>query len=267
MFFYGPKLSQRRFSFEEYSLIGKVAVNSSAQEENYYYHTDQVGTVLAISNAAGQKVWEAGYKPFGEEYSVVASEENAKRFVGKEKDIETGLNYFGARYLFSGIGRFLSPDAVRAVDVQSGQINAALLANPYRYVDPDGRSPKDRSLFSGVGMGGSQGLPSYAGMDRAGNLRPIARPSRPVGKVPTGAQGLKPVINPQGKQTGIAFTDGRGGANKQVDTIRIMNSTPPRGKSPGYPDGYIKYQNKAGQGVDPYTGKTLPNSQSHYPID
>ena len=95
-------------------LIGKVAVNPSAQEENYYYHTDQVGTVLAISNAAGQKVWEADYKPFGEEFSVVASDENAKRFVGKEKDVETDLNYFGARYLHTEIGRFLAPDAVRA---------------------------------------------------------------------------------------------------------------------------------------------------------
>nr|WP_320049937.1 RHS repeat-associated core domain-containing protein [uncultured Desulfuromonas sp.] len=183
-------------------LVGKVAVNSELGEEVSYYHTDPTGTVLAISDALGQKVWEADYKPFGEEYIISANEENTKRFVGKEKDIETGLNYFGARYLFSGIGRFLAPDAVRAVDAQSGQINAALLANPqrhnvyayslnnpYRYVDPDGRSPKDRSLFSGVGMGGSQGLPSYAGMDRAGNLRPIAKSSRLLSAPPSGSKG------------------------------------------------------------------------------
>jgi hypothetical protein len=62
--------------------------------------------------------------------------------------------------------------------------------------------------------------------------------------VPKGAQGPKPGINPQGKQTGTAFTGGKGGANKQVDTMRIMDPTPPRGKSPGYPEGYIKYENK-----------------------
>src|ERR1700742_1011410 len=40
----------------------------------------------------------------------------------------------------------------------------------------------------------------------------------------------------------------------------------PRGASPGYPNGYIKYMNANGQGVDPYTGKTLSNAQNHFPI-
>ncbi len=85
-----------------------------------------------------------------------------------------------------------------------------------------------------------------------------------------GATGPTPVINPTGNQTGVAFTGGSGGANGQVSTMRIMNPTSPRGNSPGYPNGYIKYENSASprpQGVDPYTGKTLPNSQSHFPID
>jgi len=48
--------------------------------------------------------------------------------------------------------------------------------------------------------------------------------------------------------------------------MRTMDPTPPRGASPGYPNEYIKYENSAGQGVDPYTGRTIPNSQSHFPI-
>lgn len=46
--------------------------------------------------------------------------------------------------------------------------------------------------------------------------------------------------------------------------MRIMDPTPPRGASPGYPNNYIKYENINKQGVD--TGRTLPNSQSHFPI-
>ncbi|WP_211237664.1 hypothetical protein [Shewanella colwelliana] len=84
--------------------------------------------------------------------------------------------------------------------------------------------------------------------------------------VPKGAAGPTPVVNPGGKTTGSAFTNGKGGANGKVDTMRIMNPTPPRGKSPGYPNGYIKYENKSGQGVDPYTGRTISNKDSHYPI-
>jgi filamentous hemagglutinin len=87
--------------------------------------------------------------------------------------------------------------------------------------------------------------------------------------VPNGATGPTPVLNPGGNQTGVAFTGGAGGENGKVSTIRIMDPTQPRGASPGYPDGYVKYENSAQpkpQGVDPYTGKTLPNSQSHFPI-
>lgn len=87
--------------------------------------------------------------------------------------------------------------------------------------------------------------------------------------VPKGATGPVPVINPQGKKTGVAFTGGTGGTNGQVKDMRIMDPTPPSGRNPGYPNGYIKYQNSHSprpQGVDPYTGRTLPESQAHFPI-
>ena len=116
-----------------------------------FYHTDPVGTPLAMSDQKGEQVWQAEYKPFGEEFTVNDLVDNNRRFVGKEKDDETGLDYFGARYLSVESGRFLAVDPVRAVDEFSGQINSAILANPqrlnvyayslnnpYRYVDPDG---------------------------------------------------------------------------------------------------------------------------------
>lgn len=85
--------------------------------------------------------------------------------------------------------------------------------------------------------------------------------------MPKGATGPSPVVNPGGKTTGSAFTGGKGGANGQVDTMRIMNPTQARGKSPGYPNGYIKYENRAGQGVNPNTGRTVSNKDSHFPIN
>ena len=87
--------------------------------------------------------------------------------------------------------------------------------------------------------------------------------------VPKGAKGPTPVVNPSGKQTGVAFTGGTGGQNGKVATMRIMDPTLPKGKSPGYPDGYIKYQNASTpkpQGVNPQSGQTVSNTQSHYPI-
>lgn len=124
-----------------------------AAEVVTFYHTDPVGTPLAMTDANGQKVWEADYNPFGEEYTIDAIQENNRRFVGKEKDAETGLDYFGACYMAVEAGRFLAPDPVRAVDGFTGQINASLLNNPqrlniyayslnnpYKYVDSDGRA-------------------------------------------------------------------------------------------------------------------------------
>ncbi len=129
-----------------------LAIVANAGETITFYHTDQTGTPIAISDQNGNKVWEADYKPFGEEHAITQSIENNRRFVGKEKDTETGLNYFGARYLSSSEGRFLAPDPVRAVNSYSGRINREILINPqrhntyayslnnpYRYVDPDGR--------------------------------------------------------------------------------------------------------------------------------
>lgn len=107
---------------------------------------------------------------------------------------------------------------------------------------------------------------------------PAAAPTTPAGPsyvvssngtafpVPSGASGPTPVINPGGRQTGVAFTGGAGGSNGQVATMRMMDPTPARGNSPGYPAGYIKYENAGKQGVDPYSGKTLPNSKSHFPV-
>ena len=94
----------------------------------------------------------------------------------------------------------------------------------------------------------------------------VVTPKGDVISVPKGATGPVDVVNPSGKTTGFAYTGGSDGINGQVSTVRIMDSTPPRGQSPGYPNGYVKYENANKQGIDFVTGKTLPNSKSHIPL-
>lgn len=84
--------------------------------------------------------------------------------------------------------------------------------------------------------------------------------------VPKGVISPTAVVNSGGKITGKAFTGGKGGVNRQVDTMRIMNATPAKGGSPSYSKGYVKYTNAIKQGVDPYTGRTISNTASHFPI-
>jgi len=64
------------------------------------------------------------------------------RFTGKERDSESGLDYFGARYFGSALGRFTSPDPLlnsgRPDDPQTWNRYAYTLNNPLRYTDPNG---------------------------------------------------------------------------------------------------------------------------------
>jgi len=123
-----------------------------AAEQVFFYHTDPAGTPLAMTDSTGKVVWKADYKPFGEEQTVTGTTSNGKRFVGKEKDEETGLSYFNVRYQDAKIGRFTSPDPVGAVDPRTSKTNEMMLHNPqrlnayayglnnpYSFVDHDGK--------------------------------------------------------------------------------------------------------------------------------
>ena len=100
-------------------LIFLLVGSAFAGEKVYFYHTDPAGTPLIMTDASGNVVWKADYKPFGEEFSITGNVDNKERFAGKEKDSETGLYYFGARYMRPEIGRFASPDPVGAVDART----------------------------------------------------------------------------------------------------------------------------------------------------
>jgi RHS repeat-associated protein len=148
-------------------------LNARAADQVYFYHTDPVGTPMAISDANGQVVWRGDYKPFGEEDSVTGSLANDRKFIGKEKDEETGPYYFGARYMESKIGRFTAVDPVRAVDPRTSEtndetnnkkdeanvlidpqkLNSYVYAhnNPMRWIDPFGLRDVDVFIWRAKG--------------------------------------------------------------------------------------------------------------------
>ena len=76
----------------------------------------------------------------------------SSRSTGKERDTESGLDYFGARYYASSMGRFMSPDwAAKATPVpcakldnpQSLNLYSYVLNNPLSKADPDGHCVED----------------------------------------------------------------------------------------------------------------------------
>ena len=107
-----------------------------------YYHVDAVGSVRAISNGSGGEVGRHDFLPFGEEGGNTGTD--TRRFTGKERDAETGLDYFGARYYRADLGRFTTVDPVytwqeNLADPQRWNRYAYVRNNPLRYTDPDGR--------------------------------------------------------------------------------------------------------------------------------
>jgi RHS repeat-associated protein len=121
-----------------------------------YIHTDAVGSIRAVSNAAGTLVVSNNFLPFGERDPVGTANPLTTRrlFAGKERDAETDYDYFGARYLASRSARFTSVDPVldlekALADPQRWNRYAYALNNPLRNVDPDGREP----ITTGVAVG------------------------------------------------------------------------------------------------------------------
>jgi RHS repeat-associated protein len=72
-----------------------------------------------------------------------------QQFTAKERDRETGLDYFGARYYASTQGRFISIDPLlasgRPFNPQTWNRYAYALNNPIRFTDPSGLQEQDES--------------------------------------------------------------------------------------------------------------------------
>jgi RHS repeat-associated protein len=123
--------------------------------------TDDLGSVRLVGDVNGNYISRHDFLPFGEETSssdpnrpvaagFTLSDSATQRFTGKERDSESGLDYFGARYYGSALGRFSSPDpsALAFADPtnpQSFNLYSYGWNNPLVNTDPTGMSCLDTS--------------------------------------------------------------------------------------------------------------------------
>jgi RHS repeat-associated protein len=125
---------------------GYVYLNGSliAQYGNsttYFVHHDHLGTTRLMTNVNGSVYDSMDYMPFGEQ--IAGGSGTNHKFTGKERDTESGLDNFGARYDASSMGRFMTPDplyieAHRLVDPQRLNLYAYARNNPVTLSDPTG---------------------------------------------------------------------------------------------------------------------------------
>ncbi len=163
----------------EYSL----GVGSVSPCQTCYLSLDHLGSTRLVTDQAGNTVSRHDYIPFGEEIQANSGGRDGtfgtqdfvnQKFTGKERDQETGLDFFGARYMSSALGRFTSPDVPLAdqweKDPQSWNLYSYVRNNPLRTIDPTGRKCVDTS--NGPADDGTGGGCSAAGVDPNGNIQP-----------------------------------------------------------------------------------------------
>jgi RHS repeat-associated protein len=129
---------------DEYVFFGgkRIAHRKSSGEVDYYF-ADHLGTSRIVTNATGTILDDSDFYPFGGERVITSSSGNTYKFTGKERDSESGLDDFGARYFASTIGRFTSVDPIwvkidRLVDPQRLNLYAYARNNPLIFLDLDG---------------------------------------------------------------------------------------------------------------------------------
>ncbi len=139
--------------------------------QQYYYHSDHLGSASLISDYKGDEYQRIEYTPYGETWIERTDNKGLEylpyKFTAKELDEETGLYYYGARYLDSKYSTWISTDPALGEYIPQApvsdearkhnqnlpgmggifnHINCNLYAyaanNPLRYIDPDGRETK-----------------------------------------------------------------------------------------------------------------------------
>jgi RHS repeat-associated protein len=116
------------------------------QDAVHFHLSDLLGNRRVQSTYNGAVELSCSGLPFGDQQNCSGSGVDAAEhhFTGKERDTESGNDYFGARYYSSSMGRFMSPDEVFADqhpgDPQSWNLYGYGRNNPLKFVDPTGES-------------------------------------------------------------------------------------------------------------------------------
>jgi RHS repeat-associated protein len=145
-----------------YNALGQISAeytdnSTGTGNATSYLTTDNLGSPRIITGANGSVKARHDYLPFGEEIMAEVGGRTTsqgyvvdsvrQKFTSKERDAETGLDYFGARYYSSTQGRFTSVDplmaSARTGNPQTWNRYSYTWNNPINLIDPLGLDPQE----------------------------------------------------------------------------------------------------------------------------
>ncbi len=130
--------AEKTDDFVKDKIEGVLSGNTTT--DKYFYHSDHLGSASWITDGTGTPVQHLQYTAWGEPLLDQRTTDYNERytFSGKERDEETGLNYFGFRYLVAKAQIWTGVDPL-SDKYPSTSPYAYCNNNPVMLVDPDGR--------------------------------------------------------------------------------------------------------------------------------
>lgn len=129
----------RRYTRDPYGNLISVRDGSNT----YYYLTDNIGSVVGLTNSSGAVAQAFSYDPYGQVLTTAVTTDTRFKFAGGEYDNATKLYHFGQRYYDPAQGRWTQRDVLDGGFLEGPQASnrtAYAGGNPTNYIDPTGLS-------------------------------------------------------------------------------------------------------------------------------
>ncbi|GAB4004805.1 hypothetical protein GCM10029992_50860 [Glycomyces albus] len=203
-----------------------------------YQYGNHIGSATLETDEDGQAISYEEYHPYGStayRSSRPGTDHSLKRyrFHGKERDDETGLHYFGARYYAAWLGRWISPDPIG--NAGGANLYRYCSNDPVGHIDPNGAQDRPPEIPEDTAQTGVPGAdPDILGSsesDPADVLREAQRAfpwlrATPVWNPESGTWFFPDLVI---DDSGNAVDPGAGGGEEVIDVV----ATPPGDEGPG----------------------------------
>jgi len=121
-------------------LLYSIDANTNTRS---FYHFDELGNTLFVSNDAGATIASYAYSPYGILISSTGGLDNPFTWQGEFGVMAEGggMYYMRARYYDANAGRFISRDPIESIDPKTINPYQYAMANPLKYHDVSGTMP------------------------------------------------------------------------------------------------------------------------------